>query len=149
MKETYNFVPLCLLVVYHYTASASAAVVMTKFGSHIFTGSAFDLLTHWGRCKMATLKHIFWNENIIISIKISLTFVPEGPINNIPELVQITAWCRPGDKPLSEPMMVSLPTHICVIRPQWVKPCYNVPTVHQRHCLYRYTVCNCFRDGWC
>ena len=22
------------------------------------------------------------------------------------------AWCRPGDKPLSEPLMVSLPTYI-------------------------------------
>ena len=31
------------------------------------------------------------------------------------------AWRRPGDNPLSELMMVSLPTHICVTRPQWVK----------------------------
>ena len=30
------------------------------------------------------------------------------------------AWRRPGDKPLSEPMMVSLPRHICITRPQWV-----------------------------
>ena len=30
------------------------------------------------------------------------------------------AWRRPGDKPLSEPMMASLLTHICVTRPQWV-----------------------------
>ena len=30
------------------------------------------------------------------------------------------AWRRPGDKPLSEPMMVSLLTHICVNRPQRV-----------------------------
>ena len=30
------------------------------------------------------------------------------------------AWRRPGDKPLSEPMMVRLPTQICVTRPQWV-----------------------------
>ena len=29
------------------------------------------------------------------------------------------AWCLPGDKPLSEPMIVSLPTRICVTRPQW------------------------------
>ena len=49
-----------------------------------------------------------------------LKFVPKGPINNIPAMVQIMAWRRPGDKPLSEPMMVSLPTHICVSRPQWV-----------------------------
>ena len=40
--------------------------------------------------------------------------------HNIPALVQIMAWRRPGDKPLSEPMMVSLLTHICVIRPQRV-----------------------------
>ena len=60
------------------------------------------------------------NENVWIPIKISLKFVPKGPINNIPALVQIMAWRRPGDKPLSAPMMVSLLTHICVTRPQWV-----------------------------
>ena len=53
-------------------------------------------------------KCIFLNENVSISIKISLMFVPKGPINNIPALVQIMAWRRPGDKPLSEPMMVNL-----------------------------------------
>ena len=31
------------------------------------------------------------------------------------------AWRRPGGKLLSEPMMVGLSTHTCVIRPQWVK----------------------------
>ena len=66
-------------------------------------------------------KCIFLNENVWISIKISLKFVPEGPINNILALVQIMAWRRPGDKPLSEPMMVILLTHIHVTRPQWVK----------------------------
>ena len=50
-----------------------------------------------------------------------LKFVPKGPINNNPALVQIMAWRRLGDKPLSEPMMVRVPTHICVTRPQWVK----------------------------
>ena len=64
---------------------------------------------------------IFLNENVWLSIKMSLKFVPRGPTNNIPALVHIMAWCRPGDKPLSEPMMVSLPTHICVTRSQWVK----------------------------
>ena len=66
-------------------------------------------------------KCIFLTENVIISIKISLKFVPKGSINNIATLVQITAWRRPGDKPLSEPMMVWLTTHICVTRPQWVE----------------------------
>ena len=66
-------------------------------------------------------KCIFLNENVWIPIKISMKFVPKGPVNNIAALVQIMAWRRPGDKPLSEPMMVSLATHICVTRPQWVK----------------------------
>ena len=39
-----------------------------------------------------------------------------GPINNTPAVVQIMAWSRPGNKPLSETMMVSL----CVTWPQWV-----------------------------
>ena len=66
-------------------------------------------------------KCIFENENVWIPIKISLKYVLKCPINNIPALVQIMAWRRPGDKPLSEPMMVNLRTHICVTRPQWVK----------------------------
>ena len=33
------------------------------------------------------------------------------------------AWRRPGDKPLSEPMTVRFPTHICVTRPQGVNSC--------------------------
>ena len=70
-------------------------------------------------------KRIFLNENVWIPIKISLKFVPKGPISNIPAMVQIMAWRRPGDKPLSEPMIARLPTHICVTRPQWVKS--NVP----------------------
>ena len=65
-------------------------------------------------------KCIFLNENVWIPIKISLKFVPKVPINDIPALVQIMAWRRKGDKPLYETMMVSLLTHICVTRPQWV-----------------------------
>ena len=49
----------------------------------------------------------FMNENVYISIKISLKFVPKGPINNIPVLVKVMAWCWPGNNPFSEPMMVS------------------------------------------
>ena len=65
-------------------------------------------------------KCIFLNWNVWIPIIISLKFVPKSPINNIPALVQKMAWRRPGDKPLSDPMMFRLPTHICVTRPQWV-----------------------------
>ena len=56
-------------------------------------------LTHWGREKMAanfltTIANTFSQIKIY---KISLKFVYYGPIDNIPALVQITAWRRPGD----------------------------------------------------
>ena len=70
-------------------------------------------------------KCIFLNENVWISIKILLKFVPKGPINNIPALVQIMAWCLTGNKPISEAMMVNLLMHICVSRPQWVNRRHN------------------------
>ena len=55
------------------------------------------------------------------SVKMSLKSVAKGRINNIPALVEIMAWRHPGDKPLSEPMTVSLLTYICITRPQCVK----------------------------
>ena len=50
-------------------------------------------LIHWGRNKMAAISQttfsnaFFLNENIWISIKSSLDFVPKGSINNIPALI--------------------------------------------------------------
>ena len=110
--------------------SAHATILYNEFQNYTFTITA----TSHGGQGVITLrsrqneqhfaddifKRIFFNENVWISIKISLKFVPKGPINNIPALVQIMAWRQPGDKALSEPMMVRLPTHICVTRPQGV-----------------------------
>ena len=69
------------------------------------------------------ISNAFFNENELIPIKISLKCIPKDPFNSIPALVQIMAWRRPGDKPLSEPMMVILLTHVGVTRPQCVKGC--------------------------
>ena len=67
---------------------------------------------------MATISHtiffnciFFLNENLWISSKISLKYVFHGLIDSMSALVQIMAWRRSGDKPLSEPMMVSLLTY--------------------------------------
>ena len=85
------------------------------------------ILTHWGQDKLAaifqtTISNAFsWTKMLGFRLKFHWSFFPKGRINNIPSLVQIMAWRRPGDKPLPEPMMVRLPTHICVARPQWVK----------------------------
>ena len=80
---------------------------------------------------------IFFNENCCILIKFSLKYVRNGPIDNNPALVERMAWRRSGDKPLFQPMMISLPTHICVTRPQWV----NVLELLQS-CI-KPSVCDC------
>ena len=85
------------------------------------------VLTHWGRDKMADFFRTTFS-NAFSSMKMCEfrlnfhfhKFVSKDPINNISALVKIMAWRRPGDKPLSEPMMIILLTHICVTRPQWV-----------------------------
>ena len=38
----------------------------------------------------------------------------------VPHFKHMISWRRPGDKPLSEPVMVSWLTHIYVTRPHWV-----------------------------
>ena len=61
--------------------------------TNIYAAPGGDELTHWGRDKMAAIfQWIFLNENVWISINISLKFVPRGPIDNIPTLVQVMAW---------------------------------------------------------
>ena len=80
------------------------------------------VLTHWGWDKWPPFrrrqlemhfrerKHLYFNWYFTV-----------GQINNIFALVQIMVWRWPGDKPLSEPIMVNLLIHICVNWPQWVK----------------------------
>ena len=43
-----------------------------------------------------------------------------------PAVVLIMAWRHTGNKPLSDPMMVSLSMHICVTRPQGVKSFFGI-----------------------
>ena len=98
-------------------------------------------------------KCIFLNETVWISIKILLKFVPEVPIYDIPALVKIIAWHPPRDKPLSEPMMVSLLTYVCITRPQWVRQQYTVKATLQCQIwdIQHIMICalqNCFLS-WC
>ena len=73
-----------------------------------------------GRRFADILKSISSCENCSILIKISHQFLPMGLINNMASLVQMMAWCRTGEKPISEPVMAYLLTHICGTRPWWV-----------------------------
>ena len=61
----------------------------------------------------------FVNENVLISIKIWLKFVPKGPLSNILASVQMMAWQRPDNKPLSQPMLASLLSYISACVTLW------------------------------
>ena len=76
--------------------------------------NSFRPRQHGRRFADDTFKCIFLAENVIIVIETSLKFVPNDLINNIPALVEIMAWRRPGDKPLPQLMVIRLS------RPQWV-----------------------------
>ena len=104
-------VPLSLLYMQHHTISK----LFIKILNRINTLRPRRNFGHFADI----VKCIFLNENAWISLKILLKFVHKVWIN-ILALVQIMAWRRPGDKLLSEPMMVNLLTHICVTQPQWV-----------------------------
>ena len=81
----------------------------------------FNLITIYHKSRLYKCNIFSCDKFICVCVSLTfMSFVPKGPINNIPALFQIMAWHRPGDKPLFEPMMARLPTHICVTRPQWV-----------------------------
>ena len=87
-----------------------------------------------------TFKRVFFNENVRVLINISLKFVPKGPINNILALVLIMAWCRTGDKTLSEPMFTEAymrHSASVVFQPQHVNPWHND---NSSSCSLSYTV---------
>ena len=67
-------------------------------------------LTHWGCDKMAAIFQMAFSD-VISRMKMK--------IYNVWALVQLMAWHWPGDKPLSEPMMVRLLMHVFVTCPQW------------------------------
>ena len=124
----HNISNISYLTFHHYTINISFNTLRPRQNGRYFSDNIFNC--------------VFLNENVWIPIKISLKCVPKGQINHIPALVQKMAWRHPGDKPLSEPMMVSLLTHICVFRPQWVKRGYmkRCPSCFGLIYIHHYTV---------
>ena len=69
-------------------------------------------------------KCIFLNEDVRISIQISLKFVPKGPINSIPALVQIMAWRQSA--PIYRRIYASLDLNELI---QWLGLLRRIPRV--------------------
>ena len=87
-----------------------------------------------------------------ISIEISLRFVPKDIINNIPAMFQVMAWRRPGDKPLCEPMMVSLLTSLGLVDVRfemytsvWRRYTFGLGTFHMAQLWLAQSLCWVYR----
>ena len=63
-------------------------------------------LTHWGQNKMTAIfttdifKCIATNAKMWISVKVSLNFAPQDPIDNNSVLAHVGSWCQTGHKPM-------------------------------------------------
>ena len=85
------------------TPMVFTGTLVVKWVPCLYAGSAYVELTHLspgqnGRFFADDLfRCIFVNEKFWILVKISLKFVPRGPIDTYQALVQITAWRRTGD----------------------------------------------------
>ena len=103
------------------------------------------ILIHLGRDKMAAISQTTlpnassWIEIFEFRLKCNWNIT----VNIISALVQIMAWHRPGDKPLSEPMIVSLLTHICFTRPQWVNNLKSMKKKDAIQALYAWQLLPC------
>ena len=82
-------------------------------GLNVLKKSPGDImLTRWSLYNMATMSQTTFScsfscmKSIVFWFKFHWNLFPNGPINNMPGLVQIMAWHQSCAKPLSEPMMV-------------------------------------------
>ena len=81
-----------------------------------------------------TLSNSFsWMKMLEFWLKFHWSSFLRVQLTNIPAVVQIIAWRRSGDKPLSEPVMVSLMMHLCVTRPHWV----NITDSNSKYIFYK------------
>ena len=100
--------------------------------SWVFCTQFLATLTHWDRDEMKNISQMTFS-NAFSSMKM-FEFRLQFHWTLFPR-VQLTIFQRrPGDKPLSETMMVKLLTHICVNRPQWVNDCCDPGHVNMYIC---------------
>ena len=91
-------------------------------------------------------KCIFVNENVWISIKISLKFISSVPINNIPALVQLMAWRWPGDKQTTNIQLSVVITRSNITR-YCLHHCSDGESIYIRNRIYKIYIVS-RPNGW-
>ena len=112
------------------------------------------LLTHWGRDEMVAIlpttfsNALYWMKMNEFRLRFHWSLFPRIQLTIFQNCFHIMSLRRLGDKPLSEPMVVRLPTHICVIRLPWDLKngfCYTQSTPHNNYgVLTQFNLLRCF-----
>ena len=111
-----------LLIIFHFQQQESKGHGILKSYGELNT---LRPRQYGGHIPDDSYRYIFLHENVLNALRIPVKFVSRVQINNMPASLQIIAWRWPGNKPLSEQMMVNL--HLCIIKSQWVKSYYLFP----------------------
>ena len=93
----------CVTVMWHFCFSVYwmlSVLLLLGILNHAFNSSPSGQNGH--HFADDDFKCILVKEKFCTWTTISLKFVPKGTIDNIPAFVKVMAWCRTGNKPLSE-----------------------------------------------
>ena len=103
---------------------SEATVYFTRVSKPISRRELHTLRTGQNRRHFADdiFKCIFFNENVSISIMISLNSVPKGSIDNdYPSIGSDNGSVPHKRQPVVLPLRVGLLTHLYITEPQWMK----------------------------
>ena len=102
---------------------------LNDIGNRVNNGFWFawvEILRLWLNCADEIFKCISLKDNQDNYILIPQKIVHNGSVSNKTALLGIVTWRRISNNLLiSEPMMLSLLTHICVTRPRWVNVSFH------------------------
>ena len=103
--------------------------------------------TQWPPFRRRYVQMHFREWKVLNLVKISLKFVPKGPIDKHSALFQVMAWRWMGDKPLSEPMLTDSLSYICGTRGRWVNYPIIIYILHRACALQNFHNWNGYY-GW-
>ena len=98
---------MCSLIMYNTWPNTSRCLIAITWDTYIEAEAKWRPLTRHFQLHFLEWKCMNFDQ---VFTEVCST----GPINDIPILVQVMAWRRYGGKPLSEPMIANLLTHIWV-----------------------------------
>ena len=113
---------------------------MLVHGRHFHIVNTLGPTQNWRRFSDGSFNCIFMKNHFELRFKFYWKLSLRVQFNNIRALVQIMAWRGWGEKSLSEPVMVSLPTLNFVTRHQWALS--SIILLHLLWCRTRCIISN-------